>query len=137
MKKDRTELVVLIRPSVSVGPEDVYDIRDRNMKPMRIPLNLEDDLVLPDPALSKSGKRSADQSFSSAPRLKPFRANADTVQAADASGVRAQATPQPTPANPANPAEAVEGGKSPDGSGGAVPPKKQKQSKPQPKPAAE
>jgi type II secretory pathway component GspD/PulD (secretin) len=132
-KKDRTELVVLIRPSVSLGPEDVYDIRDKNMKPMRIPLNLEDDLVLPDPALSKSGKRSADQSFSSAPRLKPFRANADTVQAADASGVRAQATPQPTPATPP---EAAAGEKSP-AEAAAVPPKKQKQSKSQPKPAAE
>jgi hypothetical protein len=116
-----------------LGPEDVYDIRDKNMKPMRIPLNLEDDLVLPDPALSKSGKRSADQSFSSAPRLKPFRANADTVQAADASGARAQATPQPTPANPP---EAAAAEKSP-AEAAAVPPKKQKQSKSQPKPAAE
>jgi general secretion pathway protein D len=133
MKKDRTELVVLIRPSVSVGPEDVYDIRDRNMKPMRIPLNLEDDLVLPDPALSKAGKRAADQSFSSAPRLKPFRANADTVQAADASGGRVQATPPPTPANSA---EAVAGGKNP-AEAAEVPPKKQKQSKPQLKPASE
>jgi hypothetical protein len=33
--------------------------------------------------------------------LKPFRANADTMQAADASGVRVQATPPPTLANPA------------------------------------
>jgi hypothetical protein len=32
--------------------------------------------------------------------LKPFRANADTMQAADASGVRVQATPPPTLANP-------------------------------------
>ena len=99
-KKDRTELVVLIRPSVSVGPEDVYDIRDKNMKPMRIPMNLEDELVLPDPALSKTGRRSGDASFSSASQLKPFRANADSMQAADASGVRVQATPPPTLANP-------------------------------------
>ena len=132
-KKDRTELVVLIRPSVSLGPEDVYEIRDRNMKPMRIPMSLEDDLVLPDPALSKSGKRSGEPSFSSASQLKPFRANADTVQAADVRGVRAQTTPPPTPANPAeatasevNTAEAAESGS-----------KKKKPVKPQSKSAAE
>jgi type II secretion system protein D len=132
-KKDRTELVVLIRPSVSLGPEDVYEIRDRNMKPMRIPMNLEDDLVLPDPGLSKSGKRSGDPSFSSASQLKPFRANADTVQAADVRGVRVQNTPPPTPANPAeatasekNTAEAAESGS-----------KKKKSLKPQPTSAAE
>jgi hypothetical protein len=132
-KKDRTELVVLIRPSVSIGPEDVYDIRDRNMKPMRIPMSLEDDLVLPDPALSKAGRRSGDTSFSSASQLKPFRANADTVQAADVRGVRAQTTPPPTPANPAeatasekNTAEAAESAA-----------KKKKPVKPQPKSAAE
>jgi type II secretory pathway component GspD/PulD (secretin) len=132
-KKGRTELVVLIRPSVSLGPEDVYDIRDRNMKPMRIPMNLEDDLVLPDPALSKAGRRSGDTSFSSGSQLKPFRANADTVQAADVRGVRTQTTPPPTPANPdeaagseKNTAEAAESGA-----------KKKKPLKPQPKSAAE
>ena len=129
-KKDRTELVVLIRPSVSIGPEDVYDIRDRNMKPMRIPMSLEDDLVLPDPALSKVGRRSGDASFSSASQLKPFRANAETVQAADASGVRLQMTPPPTPA------EAVAGEKNATETGD-LPPKKKKATKPQSKPTAE
>lgn len=129
-KKDRTELVVLIRPSVSIGPEDVYDIRDRNMKPMRIPMSLEDDLVLPDPALSKAGKRSGDPGFSSASQLKPFRANADTVQAADASGARLQMTPPPTAA------EAVAGEKN-AAETGDLPPKKKKATKPQSKPTAE
>jgi type II secretion system protein D len=132
-KKDRTELVVLIRPSVSIGPEDVYEIRDRNMKPMRIPVNLEDDLVLPDPAASKSGKRSVDPAFSSTPKLKPFRANADTVQAADVTGARAQTTPPPTPATPA---EAVPAEKNAAEAADAVP-KKKKPVKAQPKPAAE
>ncbi len=107
MKKDRTELVVLIRPSVSVGPEDVYNVRDRNMKPMRMPVNLEDELILPDPAVSKSGRRSGVSSLPPPPQLKPFRANADTVQAADASGVREQSTPQPTPAEASEPASAA------------------------------
>ncbi len=132
-QKDRTELVILIRPSVSIGPEDVYDVRDRNMKPMRIPVNLEDELVLPDPALSRTGKRSGDPSFSSAPQLKPFRANAETVQAADASGARIQMTPPPTPASPA---EAVAGEKNATETGD-LPPKKKKVAKPQPKPLAE
>jgi general secretion pathway protein D len=99
MKKDRTELVVLIRPSVSVGPEDVYHIRDRNMRPMRMPVNLEDDLMLPDPSLSRSGMRSSGPHKPSGGELKPFRANADTVQAADAAGVRVEPAPQPTPAD--------------------------------------
>ncbi len=133
IQKDRTELVVLIRPSVSIGPEDVYDVRDRNMKPMRIPVNLEDDLVLPDPAAFKSGKRSADPTYSSTPELKPFRANADTVQAADATGARAQTTPPPTPATPA---EAVPADKNAAEAADAAP-KKKKPFKVQPKPAAE
>ena len=133
IQKDRTELVVLIRPSVSIGPEDVYDVRDRNMKPMRIPVNLEDDLVLPDPAASKSAKRSADPAYSSTPKLKPFRANADTVQAADVTGERAQTTPPPSPATPA---EAVPAEKNAAETADAAP-KKKKPVKAQPKPAAE
>ncbi len=133
IQKDRTELVVLIRPSVSIGPEDVYDVRDRNMKPMRIPVNLEDDLVLPDPAASKSAKRSADPAYSSTPKLKPFRANADTVQAADMTGERAQTTPPPSPATPA---EAVPADKNAAETADAAP-KKKKPVKAQPKPAAE
>jgi type II secretion system protein D len=99
-KKDRTELVVLIRPSVSVGPEDVYQIRDRNMRPMRMPVNLEDELILPDPALSKNGRRSGDSNAASPAQLKPFRANGESIQTADVSGMRANATPPPTPAEP-------------------------------------
>lgn len=45
----RSELVILIRPSVAVGNEDVLDVRDRNMKPMQIPVNLEDGLGLGSP----------------------------------------------------------------------------------------
>ncbi|MEI6712397.1 MAG: secretin N-terminal domain-containing protein [Verrucomicrobiota bacterium] len=40
----RTELVILIRPSVSTGPEEDFGVRDRHMEPMRIPVNLEDGL---------------------------------------------------------------------------------------------
>jgi type II secretory pathway component GspD/PulD (secretin) len=42
----RTELVILIRPSVSVGNADAVEVRDRNMRPMEIPVNLEDGLGL-------------------------------------------------------------------------------------------
>jgi general secretion pathway protein D len=135
-KKDRTELVVLIRPSVSVGPEDVYNIRDRNMKPMRIPVNLEDELILPDPALSKTGRRSAGPGQAPAAQLKPFRANAESVQAADASGLRAEPTPPPTPVS-AGAAEAPPGtGKNPGESGEAAA-KKKKSAKPQGKSSGE
>ena len=130
-KKDRTELVVLIRPSVSIGPEDVYDIRDRNMRPMRIPMSLEEDLVLPDPALSKTGRRSEDPSFSAPAQRKPFRANAESVQAADASGVRVQTTPTPTPVGVA---ESLPGDRS-AADASDLPPKKKKAA--QPKPLAE
>ena len=40
----RTELVILIRPSVSSGPGEDMGVRDRNMQPMRIPVNIEDTL---------------------------------------------------------------------------------------------
>jgi hypothetical protein len=96
--KDRTELIVLIRPSVSIGPEDVYSIRDRNMRPMRIPVNLEDELVIPDPALSKPGRRTGDSGVYAPAQLKPFRANAETVGTADVFGARANITPPPSPA---------------------------------------
>jgi type II secretory pathway component GspD/PulD (secretin) len=45
-EEKRSELVILIRPSVAVGNEDVQNVRDRNMKPMQIPVNLEDGLGL-------------------------------------------------------------------------------------------
>jgi type II secretory pathway component GspD/PulD (secretin) len=135
-KKDRTELVVLIRPSVSVGLEDVYNVRDRNMKPLRIPVNLEDELILPDPALSKTGRRSAGSSPAPAAQLKPFRANADSVQAADASGLRAEPTPPPTPVSAGAAEAAPAAGKSPGESGEAVA-KKKKSAKPQGKSSGE
>ena len=40
----RTELVILIRPSVSMGNADAVEVRDRNMRPLEIPVNLEDGL---------------------------------------------------------------------------------------------
>jgi len=69
--KVRTELVVLIRPSVTVGPEDAYDVRDRNMKPLKIPVNLEDDLTLPEPPAKKGQPK---------PPIKSFRADPSAVQ---------------------------------------------------------
>jgi type II secretion system protein D len=40
----RTELVILIRPSVSMGNSDAVEVRDRNMQMLEIPVNLEDSL---------------------------------------------------------------------------------------------
>ncbi len=40
----RTELVIMIRPSVSLGPDEDMGVRDRNMRPMKIPVNIEDTL---------------------------------------------------------------------------------------------
>lgn len=65
--KTRTELVILIRPSVSIGPEDTYDIRDRNMKPLRIPATLEDELTLPEPISKKEQKKLSQKNFRSNP----------------------------------------------------------------------
>jgi type II secretory pathway component GspD/PulD (secretin) len=70
-KQDRTELVVLIRPSVTVGPEDEYQVRDRNMKPFKIPVNLEDDLTIPPPPTKKGQPK---------PPTKSFRADPAAVQ---------------------------------------------------------
>ena len=133
MKKDRTELVVLIRPSVSVGPEDVYHIRDRNMKPMRMPVNLEDDLMLPDPALSRSGRRSMDTRGASEAELKPYRANPDSIQAADAAGNRVQSAPLPTPTDSENGTPAAKN----SSSGPNLAPSKIKASKLQPRQSVE
>ena len=69
--KTRTELVVLIRPSVTVGPEDTYDVRDRNMKPLNIPVNLEDELTVPPPPAKKGQPK---------PPIKSFRADPSAVQ---------------------------------------------------------
>jgi type II secretion system protein D len=65
--KTRTELVILIRPSVSIGPEDTYDIRDRNMRPLRIPATLEDELTLPEPVPKKEQKKLSQKNFRSSP----------------------------------------------------------------------
>ena len=86
MSKDRTELVVLIRPSVTVGPEDTYDVRDRNMKPLKIPVSLEDDLSLPEPGPAKKAK--------SVPE-KAFRANPAGVRTADEAASGSPKTPPP------------------------------------------
>jgi len=69
--KTRTELVVLIRPSVTVGPEDTYDVRDRNMKPLNIPANLEDELTIPPPPTKKGQTKLP---------VKSFRADPSAVQ---------------------------------------------------------
>jgi len=65
--KTRTELVILIRPSVSIGPEDTFEIRDRNMKPLRIPPTLEDELTLPEPLPKKEQKKLSQRNFRSSP----------------------------------------------------------------------
>lgn len=65
--KTRTELVILIRPSVSIGPEDTYDIRDRNMKPLRIPATLEDELTLPESLPKKEQKKLSQKNFRASP----------------------------------------------------------------------
>lgn len=89
--KDRTELVVLIRPSVTVGPEDTYEIRDRNMKPLKIPVNLEDDLSLQD---SSPKKKSASVSD------KVFRASPAGVRTSDEAESGSPRTPPPASPEP-------------------------------------
>lgn len=89
MSKDRTELVVLIRPSVTVGPEDTYDVRDRNMKPLKIPVNLEDDLTVPDaPPVKKKLSE------------KEFRANPAGVRTAEEVSSGSPKTPPPAAPEP-------------------------------------
>ncbi len=92
-KKQRTELVVLIRPSVSMGPDDAYDVRDRNMRPLKIPMNLEDDLILPEPTKKKDGKV----------EMKQFRADPTGVKPTEEVG---PGTPKASA--PENPPAAVE-----------------------------
>ena len=86
MNKDRTELVVLIRPSVTVGPEDTYDVRDRNMRPLKIPVNLEDDLIFGEQVSPKKSKSEP---------AKPFRANPAGVRTADEVASGSPKTPPP------------------------------------------
>ena len=53
----RTELVILIRPSVSMGPSEDMKVRDRNMQQMRIPVNIEDTLTdSPPETIGDSGR---------------------------------------------------------------------------------
>ena len=85
-KKDRTELVVLIRPSVTVGPEDTYEIRDRNMRPLKIPVTLEDELSLPDAPPKKKSASVSD---------KVFRASPAGVRTADEADAGSPRTPPP------------------------------------------
>lgn len=89
--KDRTELVVLIRPSVTVGPEDTYEIRDRNMKPLKIPVNLEDQLSLPDAPPKKKSASVSD---------KVFRASPAGVRTADEADSGSPRTPPPAVPEP-------------------------------------
>jgi general secretion pathway protein D len=65
----RTELVIMIRPSVTLGPEEDIGVRDRNLRPMQIPSNIEDTLgeESPDRKKAKSGSV-------------PFRSAADVVR---------------------------------------------------------
>ena len=94
-KKDRTELVVLIRPSVSLGPEDIYDVRDRNMAPVNLPVNLESELFVPN-ASSKNAKPAP---------LKPFRASPAGVRTADEAVAGSPRTPPPAVPEAALPVE--------------------------------
>jgi type II secretion system protein D len=86
--KTRTELVVLIRPSVTVGPEDTYDVRDRNMKPLNIPVNLEDELTIPPPPAKKGQPK---------PPTKSFRADPSAVQQGGDSSKAATSEPVTIP----------------------------------------
>jgi type II secretion system protein D len=78
----RTELVILIRPSVSMGNADAVEVRDRNMMPMEIPVNLEDGL----------GFKNRKSEMREAPRS-TFRANPAGVAPPD----MGERTPPPTP----------------------------------------
>ncbi len=78
----RTELVILIRPSVSVGNSDAVEVRDRNMQMLEIPVNLEDSLG------SRSGSVKSSQS-----QKANFRANPVGV----GPSYGGSPTPPPTP----------------------------------------
>ncbi len=94
--KTRTELMVLIRPSVSIDPAEAYEVRDRNTKPFRIPRTLEDDLLIPEPPLKKGDPK---------PPLKTFRANPAVVRPDAAATTEENSPPHVEPvAQPAPPA---------------------------------
>jgi hypothetical protein len=78
----RTELVILIRPSVSMGNSDAVEVRDRNMQMLEIPVNLEDSLGPRNDQIRRSQAQKAN-----------FRANPAGV-APSYGGSR---TPPPTP----------------------------------------
>jgi type II secretion system protein D len=82
--KKRTELVIMIRPSVALNNRDAIEVRDRNMRQMQIPANLEDGL----------GIETYRSSISDEPSSK-FRVNPVVVSPADPRGV--YSTPPPTP----------------------------------------
>jgi general secretion pathway protein D len=65
----RTELVIMIRPSVTLGPEEDLGVRDRNMRPMQIPTNIEDTLGEIEPGKGRNK-----------PVAVPFRSAADVVR---------------------------------------------------------
>jgi type II secretory pathway component GspD/PulD (secretin) len=82
--KKRTELVIMIRPSVALNNRDAIEVRDRNMRQMQIPANLEDGL----------GIETYRSSISDDPSSK-FRVNPVVVSPGDPRGV--YSTPPPTP----------------------------------------
>ena len=65
----RTELVIMIRPSVTLGPEEDFGVRDRNMRPMQIPANIEETL----------GENEREKGRTK-PVAVPFRSAADVVR---------------------------------------------------------
>ena len=86
--KTRTELLVLIRPSVSMDPTEGYEVRDRNLKAFRIPRTLEEELIAPElPAKKGEGK----------PPLKSFRADPSAVQPGGESSSGATSAPAAIP----------------------------------------
>jgi type II secretory pathway component GspD/PulD (secretin) len=86
--KTRTELLVLIRPSVSMDPKEGYEVRDRNLKPFRIPRTLEEDLIAPEPPTKKGQPK---------PPTKSFRADPAAVQQGGDSSKAATSEPVTIP----------------------------------------
>lgn len=86
--KTRTELLVLIRPSVSMDPTEGYDVRDRNLKAFRIPRTLEEELIAPELPAKKGEPK---------PPTKSFRADPAAVQQGGDSSKAATSEPVTIP----------------------------------------
>ena len=80
----RSELVIMIRPSVAFTNKESFEVRDRTMRPMEIPANLEDGIGIENYRPSMSGDTAT-----------KFRANPSGVSPAGAKG--GYMTPPPTP----------------------------------------